>query len=254
MGSSSRPGSSVCLCALVCVFGSTMAAADLIGPTIIIEAVNDAGAGQYVVTPAEQSYDADTGTWEWGLSDPLEIWDPSSQSLIATMESGTFLFDGEGQVNLSFSVTAGDTDTMFQIISSMLPVDPPMSPAEGYASAAFTVTDFDGDGATLTGNAGADGNKSYLAHYNGFVPDGTAFAELIQAVAATPWSTADLFENHPPAGYAPIAEPVADMSAMVSFVLTADDLASGTTNFVIIPEAGALGLLLLGAIGLRRRR
>jgi hypothetical protein len=66
--------------------------------------------------------------------------------------------------------------------------------------------------------------------------------------------TGDAFASYPATGYAPIADPVADMSAMISFELSADDLASGTTNFVIVPEPTSLGLLALGVIGLLRRR
>ena len=254
MTSSLRSGLSVSICTLICLCGASIGQADTVAPSIVIEAANASGGGQYVFTPDDASYYSDTRVWEWELTEPLQIRDPMTQSLVATVESASYLLVDSAQVNLSFSVAAGSTDTLFQITSALMPVDPPISPAQGAASAAFTVTDFDGDGATLTGSAGAGGDKAYLAHYNGFVPAGTAFAELISDVTATAWATGDSFENFPAVGYAPIADPVTDISAMVSFELSANDLASGTTDFVIVPEASSLALLALGAIGLLRRR
>jgi hypothetical protein len=43
------------------------------------------------------------------------------------------------------------------------------------------------------------------------------------------------------------------MSMQISFLLSASDSASGTSVYAIIPEPATIGLLMLGALALRRR-
>ncbi len=140
----------------------------------------------------------------------------------------------------------------FSIASALLVVAPPLSNAFGRASTAVSVTDLTGDGALLSGNGGAGGTASYLAQYNGFVPGGTPFADLLPSASAGPWLMQTTTDAYPASGYVPVAGTVHNMSSMVTFTLSANDMASGTNFFEIIPEPGT-ALLTLVVLALRRR-
>lgn len=214
-----------------------------------ITAVNSIGRASYTVTVGSDPWDAlQPGEhWGWSLGAPLELR-ASGGELVACLNSAELTVFYDPQVNLVFSVQAGGLDTTFLIQSALLSF-PTIYNAEGRASASFTVTDGGGGGAVLS----PLGSGAYLAQYNGFVPGGTTFTESISQIVAPEFGTQTQNANVPPSGYLSIANPVNDMSAQVSFMLTAFDLASGTTNFEIVPEPSALALLALGAMLLRRR-
>jgi hypothetical protein len=204
-------------------------------------------------------YDPGTQTWTWTLLQDVPIMSLDGQLLMGTLQSPgtTVTFGQDPAVNLNFAVEAGPEEggTEFTIRSALLSF-PTIANAMGRSSAAYTLTDgVDDDGATLSPLAGEDG--AYKAQYNGFVPDGTTFAQLIPQMIAGPMGTTSLSQDYPGGGaYEMIpAESVYDMSSQVSFALTPNDLASGTTIFEIIPEPTAgLGLVLLGVMTLGWRK
>jgi hypothetical protein len=109
--------------------------------------------------------------------------------------------------------------------------------ADGRASCGFSVTDTDGDGVVLTGVGDPAGTQgAYLAQYNGFAGtlSGTTFAEVVHSLTAGSLTTATTSVDVPPLGFLQIVDPVSDMSVMVSFDLSANDLASGTSTFVLV--------------------
>jgi hypothetical protein len=203
------------------------------------------------------TYDPDTQTWTWTLLEDVPILSLDGQIMMGTLQAQDtqLQFAQDPSVNLNFAVEAGPEagGTEFTIRSALLSF-PTIFNASGRTSAAFTLTDgIDEDGATL-GPLSADPG-SYKAQYNGY-PDGTAFTYLIPQMVADPMGTTSLSEEYPGGGlYQAIADPVSDMSAQVSFLLTPNDLASGTTVFEIIPEPVAgLGLIVLGVVSLGWRR
>jgi hypothetical protein len=138
------------------------------------------------------------------------------------------------QLESSFLVQAGAESTHYDICSGMLSDFEPMTDPVGWASVAFTLTDFDGDGATLEG--------TFLAQTNGWAcdpggPQGTTFDEWVFSISAGPFQTVTATCNVPPTA---IPGPVEDMSALASFDLSANDIVSGTSLFVITPCYGDL--------------
>ncbi len=219
--------------------------------------------GQTIFTPDDPRgslvYNPNTQTWTWTLNEDVPILSLDGQIMMGTLQAGTtnLSFGQDPSVNLNFAVEAGPEagGTEFTIRSALLSF-PTIVNAKGRTSAAFTLTDgIDDDGATLNPLSGDPG--AYKAQYNGAVPDGTTFTHLIPQMIADPMSTSSLSEDYPGGGaYQAIGAAVYDMSTQVSFALSPNDLASGTTVFEIIPEPTAgLGLMVLGVafLGWRRR-
>lgn len=246
-------GMVVVLCALTLVAG--VARADV--PEVVFEITAEAGdfASSFSVLAEWGEYDPATQTWTWTMEEAYDFW--QNGTFLGSLDSFTAEIVGDPEVNLSFSVQSGPDDTGFVIASALLDDFDPITDAEGYAHASYTLTDFDGGSATLTGIGDTGG--AYLAQYNGWAgnpgdPLGTTFAEGIYSMSAGFLETVTEDFDHPESGYVAIPDTVNDMSSLVSFTLSAQDLASGTSSYVIIPEPGSLGLLAIGALALLRRR
>ena len=216
--------------------------------------------GSFTADYSDGVYDPGTDVFRWSLDADKVIRDAVGAPVARLRADETFVevqtLSGAGRgmepkINLNFSVVAGDAMTDFTIKSALLNVDA-IPNAEGRASAAFTLTDgIDDDGATLTP---LDALGAYRAEYNGFVPGGSTFTKLIPEMTADPLSFANLSQDFPGAGaYVPIGDTVIDLSTMVSFSLSPNDLASGTSIFEVVPEPGGL-LLMAVCVGLRRLR
>jgi NADH:ubiquinone oxidoreductase subunit F (NADH-binding) len=135
-----------------------------------------------------------------------------------------------------------------------LPASQLVPPAGGGRStASYGATDQNGNGVTLLG-IGPAGTGAYTAEYNGFVPAGTTFANLVNMIQAGPGGSASASQTFPGgAGYAQINADVYDMSMQSAFTLTANDLANGTVTYRVLPEpTAALALLALAAVARRR--
>lgn len=209
--------------------------ADVTGGALKITANNPEGDSATI----EIAFPEGDSPWVWTSDLPMEMRSETTGELIATLnpqgrESGVeYIHDPS--VGMFFSVQAGSSTTTFTIASALLSF-PSIIAAEGRASAGFSVTDFDGDGASLTGvgdPAGAMG--AYLAQYNGFAGtlSGTTFAEVIQNISAGPYATSAANADEPIVGFTPIIGPVSDISSMFSFQLSANDLCSGTSVWVV---------------------
>ena len=217
-----------CLGALCALLAVAVARADL--PEVMFELTADAGPISVTIPVYTDwgTYDPETQTWSWTLEDNLPF--EANGEVLATLTEFDVTVREDPEVNLNFAVQAGSDTTSFSIASALLTFDP-ITNAQGIASAAMTITDQNGDGATLTG-IGATGG-AYLAQYNGWAgdpvngPSGTTFHEGIPSIVADPWLQATANTGQ---GWTPIADTVNDMSALISFSLTAQDLASGTIS------------------------
>ncbi len=242
-------GSLVALCALMSV---SLASADL--PEIMFELTADAGPISVTIPipSAWGTYDPETQIWSWTLENDLPF--EANGQVVATLTQFDVMVREDPEVNLNFAVQAGAGDTTFSIASALLTFAP-ISNAQGIASAAMTITDQNGDGAMLTG-IGATGG-AYLAQYNGWAgdpingPSGTTFHEGITNIMADPWMQGTASTGQ---GWTAISDTVNDMSALISFSLTGQDLASGTSHYEIVPEPAAGMLLIVAGLFAARRR
>lgn len=203
-----------------------LANAGIGGNAYRITATSAAGQATYAI-PApvgEPHY------WEWRTTTTIEMRDSSSGNLIATLNptgGGCGIqFVEDPVIGLSFSVQAGVSPTTFSIASGVLSF-PAIPAPEGRASAAYTVTDFNGDGATLVPFSAP---QSYHAVYNGPTP----FADLIGPFGAGAFSSNTLSDALPAGpGFLPIGVAVSDMQVLLDFTLSPRDLASGTSVYVM---------------------
>jgi len=204
--------------------------------------------GNYNSDPANPS--GNDGYWngydhyDWTMSIATAIHGPGGE-LLGRINSAHIEVDSDPFVLANFNVTAGSLNTTFNVSSSNLVVAP--SSYTGQASAQVTLTDNDGDGALLAVSTNPAG--MYRAMYNG----PTVFANLLSApVVAASFSSNVANSN---IGPAPIVGVINDISAQFDFTLSANDTATGTSNFTIVPAPGSIALLgLSGLAAIRRRR
>jgi hypothetical protein len=208
----------------------TTAEAGIHGNAYSITASSDAGTATYAI-PAP---DGENYYWSWSTTDRIEMRDPTSGNLVGVLnpnnEGCSVNYMEDPVIGFAFAVQAGVAPTVFVLSSGSLAFAPIPAP-EGRASAAYTVTDFNGDGASL---APFSGPKSYHATYNG----GTTFADLIGPFGAPGFSSGTLSESNPVGpGFLPIGVAVSSMQVDIDFLLSPFDLASGTSVYVIQPRA-----------------
>jgi hypothetical protein len=252
-----RPFSKLAVFGAAALFGASAAMADLTDMVFRVTATNAEGTAVYEATQSSGYWDTEQQTYTWSLPGDVEMRDAQGD-LIARLlasdgstTSGVF-YRNDPEINMGFAVQAGASTTNFVLDSGLLSF-PTINSAIGQASAVYTVTDVLPGGVTLTGQ-GPDGG-GYLAQYNGFVPGGSDFTEQIASVSAPSGGSNNASFNDPGIGYRPVGGNAFDMSVRAAFSLTAFDLASGTSNYEILPEPTTFLLVLpVAAIVLRRRR
>jgi hypothetical protein len=240
----------VCVAAVTLLVGAP-AIADISDIVFEIQATNAQGTATFQVPLTAGSGNSDY--YSWSSNQTIELRD--GQELIGSLASGRVDVFSDPAISLNFSMQAGTTPTTFTVKSALLSF-PTVTGASGRASAGINLTDFDGDGASLTALAPLTG--AYLANYNGFVPGGATFANMIAQISVdginNPFGTSTGGGMQPAVGYMPIGAPVSNISTQISFMVSANDLASGTSVFEVIPEPTSVLLLAAGLVLVARRR
>lgn len=236
----------------MCVVGlaASLASADLTPEVFTLHASVDGQSGSFEVMSDDGTFDQ-FGNFYWTLDHDVDIISDGG-NVIATLTNASVTVLADPVINLNFAVQAASSDTTFTITSGLLTF-PEIDGAVGAASAGVTVTDINGNGATLS----PDGSSMYHSHYNGDWPAGTLFADLLgSSVSAGAFQTGSDDEDFPGGGgFTNVGDDIVSMSAAWTFTLSALDLASGSSTFVIVPAPA--GLAVLGVAGLaaaRRRR
>lgn len=240
-----------------CAVGASAltAMADIQGPGLEIVARN----GERVASwSAELTWNPTAGAWTYETTDTIHLSDAEGDLgvLNPNGEGLSIIIQEDPVVNLGFAVQAGAADTEFMIGSALLSFPTiPAAYASGRASVGMSTTDLGGNGVTLTGMSFAPGSGSYAAVYNGWaaIGGGTVFADSLPLLSAGPGGTDTDSQNTPAVGFAALGTDVSSMSSLVHFTLSAGDIASGTSTWVVIPEPSTVALLTLGLALLRRR-
>jgi hypothetical protein len=235
------------LVVLAAIAAAPLALADLTEIVFSVKGTSNDGTAIYNLTMDDVNWQRSQDQWEWTSNSSVDVKDGDGQTIF-TLSNVSMYYRADPQINLSFSVQAGSSDTVFSISSAPLSF-PTIQNADGQASSAFTVTDTNNNGATLTG--GNDDGNGYNAYYNGTSLFAGQIPSLSVPVGTQSKSTS---ENFPLSGYSSVGADVSDMLAKVKFTLSARDLASGTTQYEIVPEPSALALLALGGLSLLRRK
>jgi len=240
-------------------FAAGVAHADISDPGLIIEASNANGSGTYQVFLSNGTWSTNSrGDSVWSWTSPAEGYDifDDNFNLVSHIDFMQCEMVSDPQVTVNFSVNSTSLVTNFAITTGLLTLPSGItSGAIGRATAGVTITDNDGDGATLTGGFG--GGTAYRANYNGTIPVGSIFDTLLAGpLVAAPDDSATMSDDssgYP--GYIPIAGAVNSLQAKFSFQLSANDSASGTSFYEVIPSpAGTVVLAAAGLFGAARRR
>ncbi|GIK19903.1 MAG: PEP-CTERM sorting domain-containing protein [Leptolyngbya sp. PLA2] len=236
----------------LCLALAAPALADISNPPLIFKATSSLGEATYKVSLEDGEWVSEDA-WFWMLPSAIDFVDPNNGSLIARLVQGSSYIEHDPVLSGGFSVQAGAVDTTFTITIGSLGF-PTISNPFARASAGMTVTDGDGNGASVKGLM--PGGTMYHTSYN----FGTAFASLISGPLVEPdaWGTNSDSDEYPAGAgnFIALGGPASEMFAEWKFTLTANDSAAGTGVFVVIPAPGVLALVGtgLGFVATRRRR
>jgi hypothetical protein len=185
--------------------------------------------------------------WAWQSSGSWSYQFWAAGQHLGTISNMSVSIFGDPQVDVNFSTFGGAVPSTFTFSSALLSFAP-ITGGTATATAGITVADINGDGSFI--NPVAPGQGMYQANFNGLVPAGVNYANFFPApkFGAPGASDSD--------GLGPTVIPfaVTDMSAQFQFQLSANDLASGTSSFRIVPAPAGVFAVGFGLLAVGRRR
>jgi hypothetical protein len=227
-------------------FGAS-AMASVTDPFLHVTASNASGSGTFDVPLADVTMNAN-GSFSYVLPAPVQIMSgPNVIAEITAMTSFVRPLTGglPNLISVGFTFFAGTSTTTFTVDSTLLTINPIMG--EGArTSAGFTITDMDGNGATM---AGTNGPGSFVAQYNG----NTQFANVLPGTAVGPGGSQTMNAALPGGGAYTSLGNVDSMSSHWGFTLTGNDQVGVTSVWEVIPAPGTLALMGLASLSLSRR-
>jgi hypothetical protein len=231
------------------------ASATLSGPILNIQATTASGlTGSLQLDNPWGATLTDSASWV--LDHDVNIM--SGDTVIAKLTAFQWSLDysADPAVVMFFGVQAGSSDTNITVTPATMSFSP-ITNGQAYASAGLTLTG-DENGAAATG---LFSGKCYQFRYNNTGSGGTVFTNLVGSFTTPINSTTTVSDRNPGFGRVVIPGSVGEIESEYHFTLSANDLASGTSRFDIIPVPEPSGLLALcsGLAGLmgfavRRRR
>ena len=218
--------------------------AGIIGDALVITASNSRGTSSFTVPAPAGGW----SNWTWNNGSRITMTDNLGRP-IASLENLQLNFVSSPVVSVNFTAVAGNVDTAFTFASGLLSfAATPFTNPLATASAGISVTDRNGNGASLVGNY--DG-LAHRADSNGLVPGGNPFALFIPSFnVASPFGT----EVRSGSQVGVIPGVVTSISSEFSFVLSANDSVAGTSVFQIVPTPGSLAMLGVAGLAIGRRR
>ena len=186
---------------------------------------------------------------QYDLPGPVDF--VSGSTLLGTVDAVSALYKADPFVALGVAVTAGPEGSTFTITSATVAFDSVTNP-QAYADVSLTLTDNNGDGASLTGLY--PGGNAYEANYTGSSGPVT-WTTLEGSFTADPAGENTIKDRDPVVAGSSllISDTLYSIQSQYSFSLTPYDSASGTSHFEITPEPATLSLLALGALAILRR-
>lgn len=195
-------------------------------------------------------------TYSWALPAPIVL--QAQGETLATIEELSVSYDADPQVDLNFNVTNNNLLAPMQFsITTALIVFTPVPDAQAAASASVTFSQ--GAGSPMGGyiNGLFPEDSIYQARYStdAIIDSGDIFANLCPSMTVLGLG-ASQSDYEPAVPYADLNTTVYMMQAGFHFELSPGDQASGTSNFLIVPEPATALVLALGGLGalMRRRR
>jgi len=234
---------SILLAALSSVSLASLAGAVIVGDPLTVTV--SGATSSFVVHYNPADFDPGTGEYSYSLTTPV-VFENTNGQQIGRLTGLTLYGVTDPLMSMGFSFEAfGPFSPTISIVTGVNTFAPITNPS-AYSHAEFTLTDSSTphNSATMTGNFGGFGFHSI---YNGgpvFASNGASYGV---GFGGSQHSTPDDVSGVIPGS-------VSSIQTAIDVTISAGDSVSATTNFVVVPGPGALGLLGLSGLTLARRR